>query len=294
MKLAAVLDKHSEFSVSGQLNDSLGDGFLLQHNTLYRQIRHRVLDLGFTFSTEMSADDLAFPMGQLENILARKVIPYFNNVEPLKRLNSRASLNLMWDHVVDNLKANYVFHESCHGVARSLGQKVKGDDLQTKIVKILIEESFANSCEFFAMAEAHDLFHRTFLEVNSYFTVFEDRTNLKKCLERMEPKFVFKMMLLCYLHSHFLNEDLNDQSFKRILLMSNLNQASEIKSLKSLAKNVFVLNPRFRYTTNEMYLRLSGIQQPVASVLNFDYLQKISQDKDLSRFIDELSQITSS
>lgn len=289
MKLATLLHKHIEHPASEGLTQNLGDCFLLEHNRIYRQVRHKALDLGFSYSTQMSEDFIAFPLGQLENILAQKVIPYVNNVTPLKNIDQKTSSNLDWDHVVDNLKPNYVFHESCHAIARAFSSKMKATDLKARLTTTLIEESFANTCEFFAIAEANDQVHRTFLEVNSYFTVFEDRTHLKKILEQNDVASVFKFMLLCYLHSNFLNESFGEKDFKKIISLSGVTNKIEIKALKSIAANVFALNPRFRYTTSEMYLRLNGIRQQVEQALDFDYLQLISTDQNIKHFISELA-----
>lgn len=289
MRLANLLQKHSEISFPGDLKKNLGDGFLLTNNSIYRQIRLKAVDLGFKYSTEVSEDYLAFPMGQLENILQQKVIPYVNNVTPLINLNSKTSSSLDWDHVIDNLKPNYVFHESCHAVSRSVVSRSNIDKFKSRLTTTLIEESFANTCEFFAISEAQDQMHRIFLEVNSYFTIFEDRTLLKKMIEQNGKSALFKFMLLCYLHSNFLNENLEDKDFKKIIELAQLEIKTEIKAIKSLAKNAFALNPRFRYTTTEMYLRLNEMSQSVEEAVDFDYLQLIKEDKNLNHFIAELS-----
>lgn len=289
MKLANLLQKHSEAIAQSALSQNLGDSFLLTHNTIYKQIRLKALDLGFRYSTEVSEDYTAFPMGQLENILQEKIIPYVNNVTPLQKLNKKTASSLEWNHVVDNLKPNYLFHESCHAVSRSFVPKIKSNKFKSQLTTTLIEESFANTCEFFAISEAHDQVHRIFLEVNSYFTIFEDRSLLKKIIEQNGKASVFKFMLLCYLHSNFLNEKLEDKDFKRIIELAHLESQAEIKILKSLAKNAFALNPRFRYTTTEMYMRLNGVTQSVTEVVDFDYLQLIKDDKNLSGLVAELS-----
>lgn len=287
MKLVTLLNKHAEHSLPGELPQILGDSFLLQHNKVYRQVRRQTLDLGFSFSDQFHPDYIAFPMGQLENILSEKVIPFVNNVEVLKSLNQRSSASLEWDHVVDNLKPNYVFHESCHAIARSV--TIKSTNLNEHLAVLLIEESFANTCEFFAIADAQDHTHRLFLEVNSYFTVFEDRTHLKKMIEKNGAVSVFKFMLLCYLHSNFLNERLDDQDFKKILALTKLENAPELKVLKTLAENAFALNPRFRYATTEMYLRLNGLDIRVEDALDFDHFALIESNQNLTHFISELS-----
>jgi len=289
MKLSNLLQKHTENSDPNGLSNSLGDGFLVRQNRIFQQIRKQTLAMGWTYTDQISADYLAFPMGQLENLLIQKMIPYLNNVDTLKALNEKTRSTLDWDHVIDNLKPNYVFHESCHAVARA--ESPQSPNLQKRLLLILIEESFANTCEFFAIADAHDQVHRNFLEVNSYFTVFEDRTHLKKILEQHSASQIFKFMQISYLHSNFLNERLDEKEFKNILALVEFRSNPEVKILKSLAENVFALNPRFRYTTTEMYLRLNGIDQAVEQALDFDYLKLIKDDQTIHNFINQLSLI---
>lgn len=290
MKLVTLLQKHSAITESRGLSKILGDSFLVQHNKVYRHIRQKTLELGFTYSDKASEDYLAFPMGQLENFLQQKTIPYTNNAMPLENLNRRA-VGLNWDHIVDNLKPNYVFHESCHAVARSIvSQSLKDTDhFHLKMTKTLLEESFANCCEFFAIAEAHDQVHLMFLELNSYFNVFEDRTILKKTIEKNGASGVFKFMLLCYLHSNFLNESLHEKDFKKIFHLVQFKNEPELKALKGLSQNAFALNPRFRYATTEMYLRLSGLDIAVQEALNFDYFHFIATNHNLQTCIDQMA-----
>ncbi len=287
MKLSVLLAKHDEAISNGCLKLSLGDGYLLQHNKVFRRIRQKALSLGFVYSDDINPDYIAFPMGQLEKILNTKTIPYVNNVTTLKNLNQHSKTPLEWDHIVDNLKPNYVFHESSHAVARSFS--FKATDLPRQLMVMLIEESFANTCEFFAIADAQEMTHKLFLEVNSYFTVFEDRTNLKKALEKHGSTSVFKFMLLCYLHSNFLNDRLHENDFKKIFELSRFELPSEAHVFKNLAQNAFALNARFRYTTTEMYLRLNGLEASVKQALSFDYLKLIKTDTNLNDLISNLS-----
>lgn len=273
MKLTSLLQKHFDTQQAG-LSNNLGDGYLVTNNSVYRTIRKKSQELKFTFTDKPNPEYIALPMSQLENILSSKAIPYSNNVDVLKKLNEKIPGQIEWDHVVDNIKPNYVFHESCHVVARHLVEQLKlkdTSDIKTKITVMLLEESFANTCEFMATADASDETHRLFLEVNSYFTVFDDRTHLKNAMRDLGFSVVFKFMLMSYLHSNFLNEKLSEKTPN--------------KTLKSLGKNAFALNPRFRFTTTELYLRLHGIKQPVTEALKFDYLAVIEHNPSLQNLI---------
>ena len=300
MKLANILKKHHENSPTHSLENSFGDGFLVQNNLVFRSIRQSVLKCGFKFSNELNPDYLAFPMGQLEWILKEKKIPYLDNVSALQKINERTNSSLDWDHVVDNLKPNYVFHESCHAVARTSRLKYLlktagrvASDKQELITAMLIEESFANTCEFLAIAYTQDATQRLFLEMNSYFVVFDDRTRLKNTIEKYGLDKISKFMLYSYLLSNFLRQSLSDQELKIILSLASLQSSTDIKLFKSLAQIAFALNLRFRFTTTEMYLRLNSIQDPVINVLDFDPIAFIKGRKDFSGWIDDLISVFS-
>lgn len=287
MKLSALIQKHESTRDQG-LYSSLGDGYLVMNNSIYSAIRQKTQSLDFQFSSLPTPDYLAFPMSQLENILSLKTIYFQNNSSILSEIDRKIPQQIEWNHIGGNLKPNYVFHESCHAIARSFTARLltKSLDRKAKLVTMLLEESFANTCEFMAILDAQDATHKTFLEVNSFFTKFDDRTHLKNLVQDVGHKKVFKFMLFAYLHSNFLNEHFSPNDFARVIKLS-----CEHKALKNLSKNAFELSPGFRFNTTELYLRLNGINDPVMDALAFDYLAIIEQDPSFLKLIDELTEI---
>jgi serine/threonine protein kinase len=292
MKLASLLQIHRDSAHPHGLAGNFGDGYLIRNNLVYRNIRQFSLEFGFKYSDKPDADYLAFPMGQLESVLGNKLIPFTDNVTALENLNQKAN-TIEWDHIADNLKPNYMFHESCHAVARTCIETLAAgeNELQLKLTRTLLEESFANTCELFAVADAKDQVHRNFLELNSYFTLFEIRTNLINLIENTGFKKLFKLVLLCYVHSNFLNEQLPEPQFKKFLQFAGVGESAIPAGLRSLIKHCFELNPNFRYTTTEMYLRTHKMEIPVEEALNFDYLSRIKNNEQIRALIDRLSDI---
>lgn len=287
MKLTSLLQKHESTKASG-LHLSLGDGYLVLNNFIYGKIRQKTLDLNFKFSFEPSSDYLAFPMSQLESLITTKTIYCQNNSDILAKIDKINPQTITWDHIGGNLKANYAFHESCHAIARAKSESLKlneNKDQKIKFIVMLLEESFANTCEFMAIADAQDAFHKTFLEANSFFTRFDDRTNLKNLIQDVGFKNVFKFMLLAYLHSNFLNEHYTPQDLARVMKLS-----FNHKACKNLSRNAFQLSPGFRFNTTELYLRLNGINDSVLDALAFDYLTIVEQNPHLLKLIDELTE----
>ncbi|AZZ36303.1 hypothetical protein CIK05_05695 [Bdellovibrio sp. qaytius] len=288
MKLTTLLQKHDATHAKG-LSLSLGDGYLVENNAVYGAVRKKAQALDFKFSANPTLEYLAFPMSQLENILSAKTIYFQNNSTILSEIDQKIPQQIEWDHIGGNLKANYTFHESCHAIARTISNRLglaAATSQKTKLVTMLLEESFANTCEFMAIHDAADATHKTFLEVNSFFTKFDDRTHLRNLVQEVGFKKVFKFMMFAYLHSNFLNEHFSSQEFTRVTKLT-----FDHKALKNLSKNAFELSPGFRFNTTELYLRFNGIKEPVLDALAFDYLAVIEQDPTFLKLINELTEI---
>jgi len=292
MKISIILKNHLDSTTPHSVSDNLGDGYLLKNNPIYKLIRHRVLALGFTFTNRPDSDYLTFPMGQLEHILESKQIPYLDNVHSLEKINTQTKANIDWVHVVDNLKPNYLFHESSHAVARAQRPDTP-KSLQEIITMTLIEESFANTCEFLALAYAQDSIHKCYLEMNSFCTLFEARSMLNKLIQTHGLESIFKLMILCYLHSNFLFEKMSEKNLNLIIDICGFKNNIDLKAFKNLAHYAFELNPNFRYTTAEMYLRLNAIYDPVEQVLDFDFMQTFKSSTILQKYMLNLSSIFS-
>jgi hypothetical protein len=294
MRLNRILDHHLKFTTSESLSGNLGDGYLIKNNRYFRNIRQASRDAGYRFSDAPNRLYSSLPLSQLESVLERKTIPYCNNTEVIKQIEGKIPGLTNWDDVQDGLKKNSVFHESAHAVARSttaypLASKFEKN---ANVLRILIEESFANTCELLAIIDANDQLHRIFLEWNSYIFMLDDRANLKAAAEHFGKMPFFKYMQLAYLHSNFLSDGLNDKIFERTvkLALPALRLApAQLKTLKTLSKIAFKLNPRFREITTGFYFKLSGFTSPLAEILNFDFLEMIELNEELQNLLEEMA-----
>ena len=301
MKLSRLWIQHQQFEAQG-LKDNFGDGYLVHHNKIYSNIRKKSLKNGFLFSSAENSLYQALPLSQLEWILSKKIIPYYNNVSALAEVNNKLPENILWDDISDNLKGNHVFHESCHSVARSLTSEIipknpakNKFDLQKWTLIRLLEESFANSCELLAVTDASDVIHRIFFELNSYVVMFEDRTHLKKSLHDLGAENLTKWMILSYLQANFLRPSINDQTFEKMLLFLKPHQSSfstaDKKTLRAFSKIAFQLNLRFRQVTTSFYFKLSGVTLPLNELLDFDFLETLKNSQELCQSLDLLAKI---
>ena len=299
MKICRLLELDNQAKSSQGLTLNFGDHFLVKNNTLYRAVRAGAIACGFEYTLDVSGMYLALPLSQLDPFLREKKIPYYDNVTVLIDVEKKIPNTTVWDEVSDNLKRNYVFHESCHAISKSESDHIFKDELSTdqKVTKILLEESFSNACELMAVIDADQPAHRIFFEANSYINMYEDRVYLKELVSQFGFPLVFKFMLMCYLHSNFLGERLEDKPFERILRLLQSKDAQifdfkkdpkTMKKLRSISKISFLLNPRFRQVTTGFYLRLCGFKSVGAAILNFDFLNLVETDQRYIQLINAL------
>ncbi|MCK6598791.1 MAG: hypothetical protein L6Q37_10540 [Bdellovibrionaceae bacterium] len=300
MKIKKMLELHQQNTVPMALVTNFGDGFLLQKNQLYRIIRSLALREGFAYTTEFNLAYLTLPLSQLDLFLDTKKIPYFDNVSILWEVEKKIPNTTVWDEIVDNLKTNHVFHESCHAVARSLSKKYFYAEIseEKKLLQIMIEESFANSCELLAIIDVDDEAHRLFYEMNSYIFMCDDRSNLKNLIQNFGREFVFYFVVICYLHSNFMYTQFEDRNIERILKFLSFSSAEyevfkkdqkKIKSLRSVAKLTLALNPRFRMVTSVFYLRLCGFKYQPNELKKIDFMTQLETDIRFKQFLSQLA-----
>lgn len=300
MKLTQLLQLHEQFSDQSLLRQNFGDGYLAKHNLIFRNIRRHVLAEKYTFSSERNDLYHALPLSQLDWVLTEKKIPYINNVDVLKQIDSRLPGKIQWEEVSDNFKRNYLFHESCHGVAQSLRFSSEGLKQSQKILQKMMEESFANTCELLAVVDAEDRAHRIFFEMNSYVVMFNFKTDLKNAIAKMGHQTIAKFMMMCYLQANFLREDLPEKDFNRFLQIAARNStdqsvrtfdSAEKKTLRALSKISFQLNPQFRMVTTGFYLRLAGFANSMEEMLDFDFISDLESDPRFQKFFEDLASV---
>ncbi|MEK6772370.1 MAG: hypothetical protein AABY64_00395 [Bdellovibrionota bacterium] len=291
MKLSQLLEGNDACKSSKGIPGNFGDFYLLKNNRIYSSVRSLAIESGFQYSLDKNDAYYALPLSQLESVLEQKKIPYFDNVSVLKEIESRLKTGVFWDDISDNLKKNHVFHESCHAVIRSRASHLLTNQPQEKILKILLEESFSNTCELLAIADVNHSLHRIFFEWNSYTFLYDEKTNLKNAMNDLGETLIFKYLLFCYLHSNFLFNEFDEKTFKRVqkVVFGNaIFDSKAIKSLRALAKMAFTLDRRFREVTTGFYLRLCGFQTPLNELLDFDFMQTLEKRKDYQLMIDSV------
>ncbi len=301
MKLSRLLELHFAHQNKDSLTDNFGDGLLCKSNKIYSNIRSAAQSGGFRFSSEHNNAYSALPLSQLRNIMDQKIIPYIDNVTVLKSLESQWPQLTAWDDIQDNLKRNFLFHESCHAVARSAAKTITIETEPELVLQMLIEESYANTCELVGVVDATEPAHKIFYELNSYSCLIEQRTFLKSAAKDVGEAALFKFLFMMYLHSNFLMKNLNEAQFAKVVKLSLSQEPGAaapgaippgaIKNLKMLAKICFTLDERFKLVTTRFYLKLSGLKSGQHDLLNFDFMGLILESAAHRKLIDQLVQI---
>ncbi|MBY0553962.1 hypothetical protein K2P97_05505 [bacterium] len=295
MKLSRLLELHSQNTTKEILPNNLGDAYLYKNNRIYRSIRDQVLKNGFSFSDEMNSAYLALPLAELENILQTKKIPYFNNVDVLKKIEQKKPHVATWEDVRDNLKKNFLFHESCHACARAYYNTDSGH-LKNKVLNLLIEESFANTCELLAVMDAEDAAHRIFYEMNSYTALFELKTEFKNASRDLGFDNFAKIIFFGYLHSNHLHDYIEDRDLKRVVSLTGLKDWSQLsdkqqKTIKYVIKNCFQLDETFKQVTTRFYMKLNQVEIEHSDLKKQDYLSEFEQNSAYIKHLNNLSEV---
>ncbi len=295
MKISRLLELHHKFTSTTSLSTNLGDGFLISHNRIYRNIRNQILKVGFQLSDAPNPFYQALPLSQLEALLSAQKIPYTDNVSVLKDIEAKIPNMTDWDDITDNLKTNQIFHESCHGVARDVFQKNLAMSFEHRTPLMLFEESFANCCELFAICDVDDPAHRIFFKINSYTSLNEERSHLNLAQKNFGASGLAKFLFFSYLHANFLHESLDESQFLRVLKLSfDSSQLTpkDLKTLRALSKISFRLDLRFRVVTTRFYLRLCGIPKDLGPLSEIDFLEPFESDPKYLKCLDLLVNIS--
>lgn len=291
MKLSRLLEIHRSAAPGTGLSHNLGDAYLCQNNAVYRRIRQTATELDYSYTDAPDAAYAVLPLSQLRAVLQSRRIPYFDNVSVLQEIEKAIPGQTDWSEIRDNLKKNFLFHESCHAVAHAMAGGLPESDL---LLKFLLEESFANTCELLGVVDATDAAHKIFYEWNSYTALHESRRNLELALQDIGAAPVIRWILLSYLHANFLHDQFTEDQLQRALKLAAGGAVSElspgqIKTLRALAKICFGLDEQFKRVTTGFYLKLSGVRQDVNQLRNFDYLATLEANQVYLDYIARLA-----
>ncbi|MBC7458071.1 MAG: hypothetical protein H7235_07325 [Bdellovibrionaceae bacterium] len=290
MKLFKLLELHKTHSTPGSIQNNFGDGFLCQNNKIYATIRDHATKLGFTCSEENNLHAMVLPFAHLEQIFTTKKIPMMNNVSVFEALGNKALQEIEWVEVEMGYKRNYLFHESCHVVARDILEK---SNVENKILSLLLEESFANASELFAMTLAEEEGHQIFFSANSYTIAFEDADRLNQIVKKFGFDKSFQFTLLAYLHSNLLYPTYTDKDFKaltKFIFKKELTQP-EAQQIGFLAEMAFSLDEGFKYATRGLHFKLNNYSEADFNQIKKSYLSTLLASANTANMLDTMVKV---
>lgn len=300
-KLIALHDRHSQ---PHALAHSLGDGYLYSHNKVFANVRDVVLANGFVFShrhTNLWREYNVLPLLCLQSILAGRVVPYCDNVTPLRAMASRnASLGLtpsVMRFLLGSLRRNYLLHESAHCIAHHVFQQIdaRGShvDKKTLVLDNLFAESFANATETFATSLLETGAEKFFSNVSSFMAYISD---VKEAVWRLGSKYglrgLFKIICFSYFLANLRYEEVTPAMSDLCVSLSfdgaGLDEDDK-EPLAVLFENSLKLNEKFRAETAAIYFGFLGCHD------EFDAVYRLKLDDDsyrLSRYLEALNTLT--
>ena len=302
LDLRELLKAHNQHSGRDALKNNFGDGYLLCHNRIYRGVRKALKKAGFRLSSTRFGDYETLPLSQLPAILRDRVIPYSDNVSPLRAIEKLAPGAFTWTEVPP-LKSNTLLHESAHGVARAFREQVFGPapklplsravsekKKREVILGALMEESFANTCECLSNLDAHDRIHDEFLHKNSYIMESpRDRAVLREARELLGDRVLFRLLWVSYLHSNFLKVKWDGDLAGRALRFAGVGSRARASVVRGVIRIGLNLDPAFTQFTGSFCFRLMGIRGGIFEFLDFDFMAMLEDEPRYGKWLDALS-----
>lgn len=293
MTLKKMMAQHEKHAPRNTLKKSFGDGYLLAHNHVYRNIRNAALGAGYKFSTKEFSEYQINKLMWLPKLHQKKIIPYCDNVSSFKKMLALKLGSMDWVDVAGPLK-NYILHESSHAVAADITKKnIPPSEYSSKsrihreqklVLTLLLEEAFANTCELMARLETRSDVDSFFMDYNNYiFSSFSAEET--KTLSTVNSSILFGITFLSYLHSNFLFQVLSDDQFQRSLDLTsklfNINTTHLPANERSIVNKLFQvgldLDVGFRLGTNRFYFKLAGLKTEMIELLDFNFMEVLEK-----------------
>lgn len=302
--LAKLIVLHDRHSCARALPHSLGDGLLYTQNKVFANVRNVVQARGFGFShrhTSLWREYNVLPLLCLQSILDGRVVPYCDNVSPLRTVTSKSgSLVLppsVMQFLIGNLRRNYLLHESAHCIAHDVLQRSDGRGLQvdktTLVLDNLFSESFANATETFASSLLQTTAEKFFFKLNSFMSYIPE---VKEAAWRLGSKYgargLFKFLCFSYVLANLRFEEVTPEMSEKCVRLS-LDAAGLDKDDKQpldvLFENSLKLNEKFREETAAVYFAFLGCSDEFAALYRYNLFDDSCR---LSRYFDALNVLT--
>jgi hypothetical protein len=279
LKPRTLLWINDQYRLDGTLHDVIGDGYLLQHNSLFRRARQLFRGEGGAFvcdASNLARSYTAAPLLMLDDILSSRLIPYCANSLALRRLVRQApGIPVCEEFLITLLNRNFLFHETLHCIGSvrvdnilKVGDTI--DSAHTFVIKSAFVEAFANAIERLSFYEAQVPLHLLFMRMNSYVSFNADTCKLLADMRvHFGLKQLFRMGLavLCLLNLRRSDPTMSDLttiaeqacSERRLTL-------AELRLCAETSRRLWGLSKAFRNETSLFFYQIHGCEHAYNSL----------------------------
>jgi len=290
MLFSDVLDIHDSYSLEKGHGDILGDGYLMQSNAIYRNVKTFAVKIGAKF-VEAYPEYLLLPFHELPRIVEHKKIPYI----PAARLMKNVERDHPGVFATQDMPMpeSYHMHEAAHVIAEYFLKEVSLNGPQEKILKLILAESFANTVDALACVAASDDIHRFFLKQNCYM---HPRQNVSQALGALTKdagfRFTFMLTLFTYVHANFLTKPVPKKMVQELFARHASNKKlnaklqKHIQTVRGIGEH---LDPLFRVTTTGNYLKQQGFEGDIQDLLDFPFMTVFAANRGFNQATEAMS-----
>lgn len=278
MFINEALSLHDAVTADGGHPDILGDGYLMTHNPVYRNIKLRARAIGSAF-VEAWPKYLLMPFNELDVIVRQKKIPYVPSAKMLREIEAKRPGVFTTDEM--RTPESYHLHEAAHVVAEDACAGLSLRSRDDQVLKTILCESFANTVDALACVPANNELHRFFIEQNCYMKPRKTAMEaMQRLIDRLGFRFTFMLTLSSYLHANFLRESTSPEMItdlaKRLAPEATLT-TKLMKDALTISRLGDKLDPLFRVQTTSMYFKLIGFDDDIYDILDFDFMNTFAQ-----------------
>lgn len=281
MNLNEIIRIHNNTKTPGSVKQCLGDGYLLEHNPVYKTIRAWARASGLRFRPNPPEQIFAFPTLSLTEYKRRRAILVSDNIAHFRGLSRslRARFGFREVHSSYALQ-NRLLHESSHCLAHETGLNLKRSeprDERERAFNLLFEESIANATELLAFSYANTDLHFEFLLMNTYLAM--ERKAVEKLIalrERLSAIPLFRLLVLLSLKTQFLEDTVPDSQLLKIARLFGAASKKDLPALRSLLE-IVKMHDVFKIKTARVYFLAQGFEEHFFHYLDFDYVGAFSK-----------------
>jgi hypothetical protein len=302
--IAKLITLHDDHAGATTLPDSLGDGYLYERNRVFANVRDVVQTRGFVFSsrhTSLWREYNVLPLLCLQSILEQQVVPYCDNVSPLRAMASRSASPTFPPSFVrfllGNLRRNYLLHESAHCIAHDVFQQIDAGrshvDKKTLVLDNLFAESFANATETFASSLLQSTADKFFFSLSSFMSHLPA---VSEAAGRIGSGYglrgLFKIICLSYFFANLRYEEVTPEMSNwcvSLALDGAVLDEDDKQPVAVLFENSLKLNEKFRDETAAVYFRFLGCLDEFTAMYR---LNLVDNTDELSRYLEVLNILT--